>query len=169
MTRIRQAESGDRVEWLRMRVALYPDHDPQALAGEIDQLLGDSTWAVFVAEAQPKRLCGFVEVSFRPRAEGCESGAVGYVGSWYVDPKVRTQGIGRELLNVAERWACRCGAKEMASDCDIENKVSREAHEKIGYVECGRLVHWRKNIQGSPNQSDAGDGEDVAADAHRCM
>ena len=108
---VRKAESGDRAEWLRMRVALYPNDDPQILAREIDQLLADLTWGILMAEIPTEGLCGFVEVSFRSRAEGCESGAVGYIGSWYVDPQVRRQGIGRELLDAAEGWAVQCGAK----------------------------------------------------------
>jgi aminoglycoside 6'-N-acetyltransferase I len=130
-----------------MRVCLYPRDDPSELSLEMDKLVVDDSWAVFVAEAAPNRLCGFVEVSFRSRAEGCESGAVGYIGSLYVDPDLRRQGIGRSLLLAAEEWASRRGAMEMSSDCGINNEISQSVHRNAGYVECSRLVHLRKDLR----------------------
>jgi hypothetical protein len=74
---------------------------------------------------------------------------VGYVEGWYVDPDVRRQGIGRRLVEAAERWAAAQGCREMASDAHLGNTVSHAAHEALGFEESERLVHFRKRLNGS--------------------
>ncbi len=44
--------------------------------------------AVFVCQRPDEALAGFLELSIRNYAEGCE-GAVPFVESWFVDPDVR--------------------------------------------------------------------------------
>jgi len=44
---------------------------------------------------------GFVEVSLRPYAEGCDTRPVGYLEGGYVAPEWRGQGIGRALVEAA--------------------------------------------------------------------
>ena len=56
--------------------------------------------AVFVCERRNGKLAGFLELSIRNYAEGCE-GEVPHVESWYVDPDVRGIGIG--VANVLGR------------------------------------------------------------------
>jgi hypothetical protein len=74
---------------------------------------------------------------------------VGYVEGWYVDADVRHQGIGRRLMAAAEQWAVAQGCKEMASDTQIENEVSRTAHQALGFEESSRAVHLRKRLIGA--------------------
>jgi aminoglycoside 6'-N-acetyltransferase I len=57
---------------------------------------------------------------------------------------LRRQGIGGLLTAAAEAWAVEQGFKEMASDCEIGNHVSRQAHFALGYEEVERLIHFRK-------------------------
>jgi aminoglycoside 6'-N-acetyltransferase I len=93
---IRRVRPTDRSEWLRMREALWPgrrdDH-----ARDIDDYFDHrhNHMAVLVAERSDGNLGGFVEVSIRDYAEGCETRNVGYIEGWYVDPDTRRQAIGR--------------------------------------------------------------------------
>lgn len=96
-------------------------------------------------------MCGFLEASIRTFADGCDTRPVGYIEGWYVDPGVRHQGIGGELVRAAEAWAGAQGLREMASDCLIDDEISLQAHLALGYVETERLIHFRK-----PLVSDAG-------------
>ena len=151
---IRPIEDSDASEWLRMRLALWPDSDEAQQAGEIQIFLASSPptpsptlHAVFVCQRLQGGLCGVVEVSIRPYADGCETNNVGYLEGWYVDPETRGRGIGRALVKAAEDWAREQGCLEMGSDCDLENIPSQAAHRKLGYQETGRVIQFCKSLR----------------------
>jgi aminoglycoside 6'-N-acetyltransferase I len=102
--------------------------------------------AVWVAERPAGGLCGFLEASIRPYAEGSTAQPVGYIEGWYVDPDMRRRGVGRALVASAEAWARSLGCHQMASDAEIENVVSVEGHAAIGYHEVARAVHFSKDL-----------------------
>jgi aminoglycoside 6'-N-acetyltransferase I len=104
MIHIRGARDEDGPEWLRMRRALWDDCPDNQPGREIDGIVGKDL-EVFFAKRSGVGLCGFLEASVRPRADGCEAMPVGYIEGWYVDPDVRRRGIGRVLVETAERWA----------------------------------------------------------------
>jgi putative acetyltransferase len=153
---VRPVRKGDQAEWLRMRCLLWPDDPEGEHADEINAFLatGAFRWtepllglAIFVAVRPGGGLCGFLEASIRPYAEGCATWPVGYVEGWFVDADVRRQGIGTRLVRAAEQWAARQGCREMASDAHAENTVSRHAHQALGFVELsGAVVHLRKRL-----------------------
>jgi len=152
----------DRAEWVRMRTALWPDDSEAEHGDEVEAFFTTDTfrwsdslllWKVFVAERPDEGLCGFVEASIRPHVDGCFTRPVGYVEGWYVDPDVRRQGIGRKLVEAAERWATIQGCKEMASDAHLWNTVSHESHKALGFKEGNRLVHFRKALSDSQEEA----------------
>jgi len=144
--RIRPLADTDRDAWLRMRLALWPDCLTPRQSEEMATILEDAErQAVFAAE-RDGRICGFVEVSIHPHALGCQTNPVGYVEGWWVDEDARRIGVGRALLDAAERWARSKGCREMASDCHDFNAVSLAAHLASGYREAGRLIHFAKSI-----------------------
>jgi aminoglycoside 6'-N-acetyltransferase I len=150
MTTIRPIEAADADEWLRMRMALWTESDPDQEANEIAQYFAGlplpTLHAVFVCPRVGSGLCGLAEVSIRPYADGCETADVGYLEAWYVDADCRGQGIGRALVMAAEAWARTQGCREMASDTDLTNLISQEAHQRLGYVEVGRVVQFCKPL-----------------------
>jgi GNAT superfamily N-acetyltransferase len=138
-----------------MRVALWPETSAETYAEEIAAFLtGELTgWlaglhavAVFVAVRPAGGLCGFLEASVRPMADGCTTHPVGYVEGWYVDPDVRQKGVGRALLEAAERWASSQGCREMASDAHLANRVSLAAHKALGFEDEAPTVRFRKGL-----------------------
>ncbi len=104
---------------------------------------------VAVADTGDGRLGGFLEASIRPFVEDCETDNVGYLEGWYVEPELRRRGVGRELVSAAEEWARRQGCVEMASDSEVGNDLSLDAHLKLGYEVTSRLVHLRKELDRS--------------------
>ncbi len=162
-TQVRPVYKPDRDEWVRMRTALWPD-DGAEHAEEVAAFFATGTfrwsesflsWRVLVAERPAGGLCGFVETSIRPHVDGCSAQPVGYVEGWYVDPDVRRQGVGRMLVEAAERWAAAHGCQEMASDAHLGNTVSHEAHKALGFGESERLVHFRKRLDGPTERRQA--------------
>jgi GNAT superfamily N-acetyltransferase len=143
---IRLVRETDRSEWLRMRRLLWPECPEAEHAAEMDGYLRAPGGAVLVAERQGGGLGGFVETALRLTAEGCGAGPVGYVEGWFVDADLRRRGLGRELVRAAEQWARSKGCHEMASDAEIDNRVSRSAHAALGYQEVNGLAHFRKSL-----------------------
>ena len=143
---IRTYSDGDRMEWLRMRRALWGDCPDEQQVREMDEIVGSDTEEVLFAERPGGGLCGFLEAALRSRANGCESTPVGYIEGWYVDSDVRLQGIGRALVEAAEAWARSKGCRQMASDAELWNAVSHQAHGALGYQETARLVLFKKDL-----------------------
>ncbi|HYE73414.1 MAG TPA: aminoglycoside 6'-N-acetyltransferase [Blastocatellia bacterium] len=142
---VRFVKPEDHEEWLRMRCALWPEGSREEHASELDDWLAAGN-AVFVSPREEGGLQGFVEVSIRNYAEGCETNHVGYVEGWYVDEDRRKQGVGRTLIAAAEDWARAQGCTEMASDALLTNTISHQAHERLGYIEQERIVCFKKML-----------------------
>ncbi|APD08781.1 MULTISPECIES: aminoglycoside 6'-N-acetyltransferase [Thermus] len=141
--RIRPLRREELADYLALRVQLWPEGGDEA--EEVEALLRDPQAMAFVAEAEG-RLVGFVEVSLRPYAEGCETRPVGYLEGWYVLPSWRRRGVGRALVEAAEAWARAKGCREMASDAALANLLGQEAHRHLGYEEVERIVCFRKPL-----------------------
>ena len=138
---IRTHRDGDWPEWLRMRKALWGDCPDEQQVREMEEIL-----AAFVAEGPGGGLCGFVELSIRPWAIGCEPSPVGYIEGWYVDEDARRRGVGRALIEAAEAWARSRGCRQMASDAELWNSVSQQTHGSLSYQETARLVLFKKDL-----------------------
>lgn len=147
MLTIRRLEPQDRQEWLRMRLALWPEDTPAELdAGFQDFIPGSNRDAAFVAVRPQGGLAGFLEASVRSYADGCDTRPVGYIEGWFVDPDWRSQGVGAALVRAAEGWAASLGCTEMASDCLDDNETSLLAHQALGYTVTERLIHFCKPL-----------------------
>jgi len=146
----RPIEQSDATEWLRMRLALFTDAMPEEEADEIGRFLSGAVsptlHAAFVCPRLDGGLCGFVEVSIRPYADGCDTDNVGYLEAWYVDADARGRGVGRALVMAVEEWAYAQGCRELASDTDLTNFDSQVSHGHLGFEEVGRIVQYCKVI-----------------------
>lgn len=144
---IRPLAETDLGEWLRLRQLLWDDSDEDDHKSEMLEIIEDpDSQFVAVADTGNGRLVGFLEASIRSHVEDCDTDHVGYLEGWFVDERHRRLGIGRGLVGLAESWARGQGCTEMASDAEIGNLVSQEAHTKLGYSETSRLVHLRKEL-----------------------
>jgi aminoglycoside 6'-N-acetyltransferase I len=148
---IRHATKTDADAWLAMRVALWPDADPDDLRGEVTAFFAARSepllpHQVFVAEADGT-VVGMLELSLRPYVDGCESSPVPYVEAWYVAPSARRQGVGGALMKAAEDWAIAHGHTEMGSDGLLENKDSERAHLALGFEQVERAIRFRKALK----------------------
>jgi aminoglycoside 6'-N-acetyltransferase I len=82
----RPVEPADEAESLQMRAALWSDQEPTESGRTVrqflvapDPALQPMLHAVLVCPRATGGLCGFVELSIRPYAEGCETNRVGYI------------------------------------------------------------------------------------------
>ena len=143
---IRLIAPEDRAEWLRLRTALWPT-DPE-LAKQMEEIYAGTSMikGVFIKDREDGRLGGFIEISERTYAEGCETSPVAFIEGWYVDGDLRNQGVGRALVKAAEKWAKRRGYQEMGSDLVLGNEISLKAHLALGYLEVERLMTLTKKL-----------------------
>ncbi len=144
---VRPVQKGEGGAWAALREWLWPDADKAELVKEaepfLDGLKVPTIAAVFLAEEKTLPL-GFLELAVRPFSDGCESRPVPHVEGWYVEPRARGRGVGRALMQAAESWAMQHGFTELASDSDVRNEGSLQAHFRCGFFEMERLVKFRK-------------------------
>jgi len=145
--RVRRASIGDRAEWLRLRLAVWPD-SAEVHRRELAAYFAEpgGRWATFVVERPEGGLGGFLEVRLRGFAEGCVTSPVGYLEGMHLDPDYRDRSVIRALVLAAEEWARGVGCREMASACDIEDEHSYRMHRAFGYDEVDRIICFRKAL-----------------------
>jgi aminoglycoside 6'-N-acetyltransferase I len=143
---IRSVNGGDRECWLRMRDALWPSSADEH-AREIDRYFAaEVREPLEVLIAFDEEAIGFVELSIRPYAEGCETDRVAFVEGWYVQPDARGTGVGAALIRAAEEWARSQGCTEIASDTEADNVSSAAAHLALGFEETAVVRCFRKPL-----------------------
>lgn len=149
MTTIRPILPTDMAAWLHMRRALWPHGSEAEHAEEIVEFFAGRArepLAVLLAIDAAGQALGFVELSIRSHAEGCESDQVAYLEGWYVVREARGRGVGRALESAAEDWARSQGCRELASDTEHDNKGSAAAHKSLGFTEVGVVRCFRKQL-----------------------
>lgn len=140
--KIRKMADADKPKWIELRRAVWPDCPEERHSLEVERLLR-SDGVVLLAEDSDGQALGFVEVSIRrDHVEGTSSAPVPYLEGWYVISSHRRRGIGRALIEGAVEWAVEAGFLELASDAEIGNHVSIQAHSDLGFREVGRSVHF---------------------------
>ena len=142
---IREIRDDDLDEWVRMRVTLWPDCADDIHRVELAEQRSEGH-QVFVLDRGDGTLGGFLEASVRSRVDGSASERVGYIEGWWIDPDLRARGLGRRLVERAERWTRDQGLDEIASDAEIDNQGSIEAHAALGFRETFRVVQFLKKL-----------------------
>jgi aminoglycoside 6'-N-acetyltransferase I len=144
---IRSLAESDLGEWLRLRGLLWDGSSEEDHKSEMVDIIEHSdSQFVAVADLGGGKLAGFLEASIRSHVEDCLTENVGYLEGWFVEAEYRQIGIGAGLVRYAEEWARAHGCTEMASDAEVNNLVSQQAHTRLGYAETSRLVHLRKEL-----------------------
>lgn len=99
-------------------------------AGEVRDVLADSTQRVWVAEDEGERAIGFVAVKLHREAE------LGEVYMIAVDLAAQGQGIGTALTEVATDWLRQSGMRVAMVETggDRAHAPARRLYEKAGYT-----------------------------------
>ncbi|GEO84023.1 MULTISPECIES: aminoglycoside 6'-N-acetyltransferase [Alphaproteobacteria] len=145
---VRPATAAHRAAWIDLRQQLWPQESVEGHAAEIDDALARSdTFTAFVAVDQAGALMGFIEAAVRfDHVNGCEGSPVAFLEGIYVAPAFRKQGVARALIAAFEDWAKGKDLREMASDAEIDNRVSHAMHQALGFAETKRVVYFRKPV-----------------------
>ena len=89
----------------------------------------------------------FLSLSIRyDYVEGAKSSPVAYLEGIYVMEEYQQQHIARTLLEYAKKWARKQWLHQLASDCEWNNVASQAFHQKLGFTEVSRSVHYMLNL-----------------------
>ncbi|MCU7921017.1 MAG: GNAT family N-acetyltransferase [Candidatus Thiodiazotropha sp. (ex Epidulcina cf. delphinae)] len=145
---IRSAIRDDIEHWAKLRNSLWPD-SYAVHTTEIENYFSNASNNIrecFLIEVNDSPV-GFIELNVRSYAEGSNYPEVPYVEGWYVENDFRGKGLGKMLMAQAETWAKLNGYSELASDAEIDNKVSIKAHKNLGFKETDRIVCFLKKLK----------------------
>lgn len=126
----------DFATWLELRMALWPDHEPDELTEDQVELTTNPQNINFIAWEPDEggRAVGMIELATRPHAPGSEDAPVPYIEGWYVAPDYRGKGVGRALVEQGEAWARKRGFARIASDTiPLTYPTSPAAHAALGF------------------------------------
>jgi aminoglycoside 6'-N-acetyltransferase I len=79
-------------------------------------LAGTNDARAFVYENAAGDLEGMLELSLRSAAEERSGSPVPFIEAWYVREQARGRGVGRALVDAAQRWARAHGFGKTASE-----------------------------------------------------
>ncbi len=123
-------------------------HMLKTLKKEFQADLKSYKYKHFLAQNEKGEYLGFINLSLRSDyVQGSSSSPVGYVEGIYVKPKYRKQGVAKELVKQAEKWAKKQGCKELGSDTELSNIDSQKFHKNLGFKKADIIVNYIRKIK----------------------
>ena len=134
--------------WLQLRSQLWPDCAAEGHVEDMATVINEpDDFCAFIARDAAGAACGFAEGALRhDYVNGTESCAVVFLEGLYVAPDHRRQGIAARLVDAIAQWGAAHECSEFASDAPLENELSHEVHEALGFEEVERVVYFRREI-----------------------
>lgn len=137
-------------EWLDLALKLWPDDSAEEMRVTLTSIFQSPREERFLVKSDDGRAIGFMNLSLRYEyVPGATQSPVAYVEGIYVKDEYQKQGVGKYLIQYAERWALEHGCVELASDALLENTKSYEFHTKVGFQEVERVVTFIKQLGAS--------------------
>ncbi|MCT4781858.1 MULTISPECIES: aminoglycoside 6'-N-acetyltransferase [Exiguobacterium] len=142
---IKKATSRDVQHLVQLMHRLWPDAPMTELSAEVRLGLRSDKMHYFLAVADEP--IGFCQLSFRyDYVPGATGEPTAFIEGIYVVDSERGNAVATNLVETATRFARSNGCTELASDTELENTGSQQFHERIGFKEVERTVHYIKKI-----------------------
>jgi len=103
---------------------------------------GDST--IFISINDDASLNGFVQLY--PSFCSVSMIPILILYDLFVDPDIRTKGIGRSLMNKAEQYAQENGFKRLELSTAKDNFIGQSLYESLGYEVDDEFLHYSLEI-----------------------
>ncbi len=150
VVKIVKVTQNDFNEWLDLTLKLWPDESREERQISLINILRSPREAGFIVRSEDGSAIAFMNLSLRfDYVPGATHTPVAYVEGIYVKDEYRKQGVGKFLIEYAQKWAIENGCVELASDALLENTASYEFHTKAGFQEVERVVTFIKKIASS--------------------
>lgn len=142
----RKATNSDSKAIALLAVQMWTNHTVEDLTSAFSSLIDSNNSTVYLLIINGNTE-GFAQCGLRhDYVEGTTGNPVGYLEGIFVQEQYRNQGFAKQLLNYCEQWAKEKGCCEFASDCELDNEVSRRFHKKLGFDEANRIICFTKKI-----------------------
>lgn len=143
---IRRATVEDARAVAELAVQMWTSHSVQELTEQFREMLADSACAVYLMIVDDQTV-GFAQCGLRvDYVEGTGTSPVGYLEGIFIAERHRSRGFAQRLLAYCEDWAREQGCSEFASDCELDNEISRLFHLSVGFAEANRIICFTKKL-----------------------
>jgi GNAT superfamily N-acetyltransferase len=116
---------------------------PEKIERRLAVMKDGKQYAVYVAELAEGEIAGWIGTYvFR----SVELDSFAEVNGLVVDKKVRSRGVGRLLLEAAERWSLSCGCDAVAVHSNVKRHHAHRFYEKNGYEWTKTQKSFRKTL-----------------------
>ena len=142
---IREAVPADLDAWATLRHALWPDCPLDTAREEAMAILAspdENGWLLLDGE----EAVGFIEGQVYAGPDG----PYAHVEGWYVQPKHRGQGHGRDLIGALEQWCLHRAIRTLTSDTTKDYPLSPDAHARAGFRTVHQFTIFMKDIRPEP-------------------
>jgi GNAT superfamily N-acetyltransferase len=146
---IRQAHPSDSADIVRLTGELGYAGDPDALRGRLERVASQRDQVVFVAVVE-ERVVGWLQAH---ASESLESGYRVEIIGLIVGDGCRRRGIGRALVQQAERWALEIGSDVVVVRSNTERVESHDFYPALAFSAAKIQAVYRKQMKREPNQA----------------
>jgi GNAT superfamily N-acetyltransferase len=129
---LRPARPGDAGRLAELCGQLGYPSSPQSLRRRLSGILPDEDQAVYVAQGPDGDVVGWVHVALRPLLL---AGPQAEIRGLVVDQAHRRRGLGRLLMERAERWARDRGCLAVHLRSNVDREETPFFYEGIGYTQ----------------------------------
>ena len=140
------ANTSNLKEWVDLALLLFPT---SSFAEEYDlhkKILASEN-EVGLLYQKDNRYVSFMSLPVRNDCvNGTDTSPVVFVKAIYVLHEYRHQGIGKEFIEYAEKYAKERKITQLASDCFIDDYLSESFHKGCGFVEKEQVICFVKNV-----------------------
>ena len=144
---IRAPEPRDYPRMAELAGQLGYKSEAEEVARRIAAMRDSADHAVFVAQTADGEIAGWIGVFvFR-----CvEANARAEISGLVVDEKVRSMGIGRQLLERAEEWSRARGCATIGLRSNVIRERAHNFYERLGYEHVKTQKSFRKRLTDAP-------------------
>jgi len=128
---IRRAVEEDASAIAQLSATLGYDAKPAMIAGRLRAIAGSGADLMIVAQDSRRAIVGWLQAH---AAHIVESGFRVEITGLVVSPGQRRRGVGRALVDEAERWAAAIGAEAIVVRSNVQRVESHAFYPALGYT-----------------------------------
>jgi N-acetylglutamate synthase-like GNAT family acetyltransferase len=137
---IREANSGDATDLARLTAELGYTGSEDLMRRRLARIASQPDGVVLVAILDEK-IAGWLQAH---ASVSLESGYVAEVAGLIVAASARRRGVGRALVENAERWASELGVEALLVRSNVQRAESHDFYRALGFISVKTQAVYRK-------------------------